>query len=69
MAISKDILNDVLDSFDWITMSKMMTCGRCDSFTRIDVDYSCVECGRMLCGDCGDMCESCKSLKGFINRG
>ncbi len=69
VAVSKDILSDILHSFDWSTMSKMMICGGCDDFTRVDADYSCADCGRMLCGNCGSVCESCESLKGVANRG
>jgi len=42
------------------TMAKSMSCGGCKIFTTVDSEYTCEECGRMLCVSCGQYWGLCE---------
>jgi hypothetical protein len=44
-------------SDEWVEISKAMSCGNCNKTTSVESKASCVKCGRMLCGNCGDLCK------------
>ena len=50
-------MNDI-----WIELSKAITCGGCGKTTVIDSPHTCKKCGRMLCGECGNLCKDHKSV-------
>jgi len=41
----------------WINLGEALGCGGCGEITTVRSPFTCKECGRMLCGDCGSLCK------------
>lgn len=41
-------------------ISKSLRCGYCRELKKVTVEYTCTECGRMLCKLCAEFYEMCR---------
>jgi hypothetical protein len=46
-----------------MTYPNLFVCGNCGRHTNIENADTCVECGMMICGECGDVCATHKKTR------
>lgn len=57
--IASEIIDNILtDNKElWKDLSQTLGCGGCPTLIKVDTEYTCNVCGRMICENCKNLCK------------